>query len=411
MLTIYAVIRFSLQTEVMHKTDTIEAFFEFVRHIFRTKRSSLISLIVLVLSVSLFRLFTATPANLPSPDIVKAAELAKSFEPMMHYSQNSVVQVKDMQETGTAVSDLCESVRLSNFTGAPVIVDELENLSGTLRALSYELTNFFTYIDSDIDTILSTMDWARRELAALPTPSNFVPTVIKRNAQDYLSRTGLLANKSTGVPNAAGKVVSFIFGRTAAETQRATLQLAFTQMLNTFEETVNQEILLTGTLMALFSTAENQFNNVQRIISREFDTQEREKDQALSNLWLRTVGRQRAKLQKFEKNMALLSNVAAHMRANSGMVKEYNSRLLAFKGNLENLRARLLRQLLRGNEESYVSLAEQVRKLEDIWSGLRQTREERRNVYFQQLYGSSASRKIDGARGTKLHEIHDGSGS
>lgn len=82
---------------------------------------------------------------------MKVAGLARSFEPLIHYSQNGVAQIGDLQETGVAVWDLGESVRYSNMTSAPIIARELDNLGESLKTLAVELTRFFANVDGDID--------------------------------------------------------------------------------------------------------------------------------------------------------------------------------------------------------------------------------------------------------------------
>jgi len=92
------------------------------------------------------------PAGLrPVPDLVKVAGVARSFEPLIYYSENGVAQVGDLQATGVAVWDLGESVRSSNMTSAPIIVKELDELSDSLKTLAIELTKFFANVDGDID--------------------------------------------------------------------------------------------------------------------------------------------------------------------------------------------------------------------------------------------------------------------
>lgn len=87
----------------------------------------------------------------PVPDLVKVAGLAKSFEPLIFYSENGIRQISDLQDTGVAVWDLGESVRASNMTSAPIIVKELDGLSDSLSTLAVELTRFFSNVDGDVD--------------------------------------------------------------------------------------------------------------------------------------------------------------------------------------------------------------------------------------------------------------------
>ena len=108
--------------------------------------STLSSLLFVTFLVALCQ---SAPA--PVPDLVKVAGLARSFEPLIFYSENGVRQIGDLQETGVAVWDLGESVRSSNMTSGPIIVKELDDLSDSLRTLAVELTKFFAHVDGDVD--------------------------------------------------------------------------------------------------------------------------------------------------------------------------------------------------------------------------------------------------------------------
>lgn len=104
-----------------------------------------------LLSLFGLRLLLQPPQAGHVPDLVKVAGLAKAFEPFIYYSENGVSQIGDLQETGVAVWDLGESVRLTNMTSAPIIVKELDELSESLKTLSVELTKFFANVDGDVD--------------------------------------------------------------------------------------------------------------------------------------------------------------------------------------------------------------------------------------------------------------------
>lgn len=92
------------------------------------------------------------PASLRTvPDLVKVAGIARSFEPLIYFSENGAHQVTDLQATGVAVWDLAESVRTSNLSSAPLIAQQLDDLSESLKTLAIELTKFFAFVDGDID--------------------------------------------------------------------------------------------------------------------------------------------------------------------------------------------------------------------------------------------------------------------
>lgn len=149
------VIRFAVRAEVQHRTEPIETAILFLRSRFRhqTKSwtSTLTSIALGLLSILTLRSLFA-PSSLPAvPDLVKVAGLARSFEPLIFYSENGVRQIGELQATGVAVWDLGESVRSTNMTSAPMIVKQLDDLSETLKTLAIELTRFFSNVDGDVD--------------------------------------------------------------------------------------------------------------------------------------------------------------------------------------------------------------------------------------------------------------------
>ena len=148
--------RFAVRAEVQQRTEPIEAAVRFLRSTARLVAGSwssfFVSCLVAVLSYAAMRsLFQPASMRRPVPDLVKVAGVARAFEPLIHYSENGVQQVGDLQATGVAVWDLSESVRSSNLTSAPIIVKELDDLSESLKTLAIELTKFFANVDGDID--------------------------------------------------------------------------------------------------------------------------------------------------------------------------------------------------------------------------------------------------------------------
>ena len=144
-----------MRADIQQRTEPIETAIAFVRGKIRMVTDSWASLILAVLvglfSVAAVRSLFVPADQRPVPDLVKVAGIARSFEPLIYYSENGVSQVGDLQATGVAVWDLGESVRSSNMTSAPIIVKSLDELSDSLKTLAIELTKFFANVDGDID--------------------------------------------------------------------------------------------------------------------------------------------------------------------------------------------------------------------------------------------------------------------
>lgn len=117
----------------------------------RSWTSIFTSFIVVCFAAAAIRTLFQPLGQLPVPDLVKVAGLARSFEPLIYYSESGAAQVGDLQATSVAVWDLGESVRNSNMTSAGIIVKELDELSESLKTLAIELTRFFANVDGDID--------------------------------------------------------------------------------------------------------------------------------------------------------------------------------------------------------------------------------------------------------------------
>lgn len=333
----------------------------------------------LLFAITLARALFAEPQGQLQPDLVKVAGLAKSFEPLMYYSENGHNQVVQLGETGVAVWDLGESVRSTNMTSGPIIVRELDELSEQLKSLAQELTRFFASVDGDIDSILIVMEWAQRELTKLssaPPPSHIA--VAFSNVHNLLSRVGVLEDLSTGVPTATGKLITELFGRTRAQHTSSTLHRTFNDFLSVLEEGINNELTASIALFAHFEAIDRQFLNLQRTVIRETDAQEREESELLATLWTRIIGPNSSQLKKFEKNKQLLSSLRERTVQNKHVLVDHNGRLLQLRSNLEILRKKLVSPLVRANESSTLTVEEQISGLEGTYTSLRYTREEQK---------------------------------
>lgn len=150
-------IRFAVRAEMQHRTAPFELVMSFVRAKINTMKkspsSSLLLAFLAMISMMLLRLLFQPQTSGPLPDLIKVAGLAKSFEPLIHYSENGAYHIGDLQETGVAVWDLSESVRSANMTSAAIIVEQLDDLSENLKDLAIEMTKFSANIDGDVDRL------------------------------------------------------------------------------------------------------------------------------------------------------------------------------------------------------------------------------------------------------------------
>ena len=353
---------------------------------------------VALLAISFLRMLTQTPYLPPVPDLVKVAGLAKSFEPLVFYSEHGVRQIGDLQETGVAVWDLGESVRSSNMTSAPLIVNELDGLSESLKGLAIELTKFFSNVDGDIDSILIVMDWAKRELSVLDHyPSTSISCAFA-NVHSLLSSVGLLENRSTGLQTPIGKLFTTLFGTTKSQRTHQTLHRTFNEFLGVLEESINAELTYSTVLFALFENIDRQFLNLQRTVIRESDSQERLESEVLSSMWSRVMGPNQHMLRKYDKNKKLLASVRLKTTQNKSLLVEHNGKLHALKGNLEALRRKLLSPLVSKVDggSRMLGVEEQILGLESTYEHLAGVREKQKARMLEVLYGAGGRRAMLG---------------
>ncbi|KAI9838360.1 MAG: hypothetical protein M1819_005628 [Sarea resinae] len=391
----FGIIRFAVRAEVQHRTEPFEAAFSYVRqkidHVTKSRSSTLLAISVAFLSITILRLLFLPPPPAPVPDLVKVAGLAKSFEPLIFYSENGVQQIGDLQETGVAVWDLGESVRTTNMTSAPLIVRGLDDLSESLKTLSIELTKFFANVDGDIDSILIVMEWAKRELSQVSSlPLTSISSVFD-NVHSILCRVGVFES-SAGTPTTLGKIFTDLFGQSRPQRTKHTLQRTFNEFLAVLEESINTELTYSITLFGLFEAIDRQFLNLQRTVIRESDQQEREEGELLSSLWTRVLGPNAAQLRKYEKNRLLLATVREKTVRNKHLLVDHNGKLLNLKSNLEILRRKLVSPLVRSNDSSTLSVEEQILGLDGTYDHLRGVRERQKGKLMEMLYGAGKKR-------------------
>ncbi|KAL8730299.1 MAG: hypothetical protein Q9166_004182 [cf. Caloplaca sp. 2 TL-2023] len=384
-------IRFAVRAEVQQRTEPIESALSWIRNLVakatQSKKSFSSYTTVILMALVALRFLTHAPPPAPVPDLVKVAGLARSFEPLIFYSEHGVKQIGDLQETGVAVWDLGESVRFVNMTSAPIIVQELDNLSENLKDLASELSRFFTNVDGDIDGILIVMEWAQRELSALDSrPTSSLSTAFT-NIHTLLSKVGLLENQSTGLPTSLGNLFISLFGITHTQRTQQTLHRTFNEFLGVLEESINSELTHSTALFALFESIDRQFLNIQRSVVRETDTQDQLQSEFLSSLWVRLTGPNASQMRKYEKNKALLASVRAKTTQNKSLLVDHNGKLIALKGNLESLRRKLVSPLVRRGDGSTVGVEDQIRGLEGTYEQLKKVRERQKERVMEVLYG------------------------
>ena len=251
------------------------------------------------------------------------------------------------------------------------------------------------------------MDWARRELSqvqhlpTLPLSSAF------DNIHNLLSNAGILEDPLTGQPTRLGALATSLFGHSTPQRTKQTLQRTFNEFLTVLEDAVASELQHSLALFALFEAIDHQFLNLARTVIREASLQDEAHTDLLSSLWTRILGPNASAVAKYERNRQLLLNVREKTVRNKGVLVEHNHRLLALKAKLENLRRKLVSPLVRSVNSSTLTLADQIRGLEDAGSHLEDVRVQQKSKLFQTLYGGGSG---SGSGGARLPAVEAGGG-
>lgn len=140
---------------MQHRTEPFERAFAWFSDKFdsitRSKSSTLSAVFGVLIFAVIIKAVFQSPTPLPAPDILRAVHVAKTFEPLIYYSESGLQQVSELQDTGVAVWDLGESLRNSGLPSSTLIAQMLDDLSENLKTLALEMTRFFSHVDGDID--------------------------------------------------------------------------------------------------------------------------------------------------------------------------------------------------------------------------------------------------------------------
>ncbi|ODA79902.1 hypothetical protein RJ55_05499 [Drechmeria coniospora] len=403
-------IRFAVRAEVLQRTKPIEHAITFLQKRYRALTSSwstiLTTFLVALLSISTAKMLSKPAATRPVGDLVKIAGLARSFEPLIYFSEPAVAHVKELQSTSIAIWDLGESVRISGMADADTIVQNLDAISETMKKLVLDLTRFHTHVDGDIDAILDIMDWAKMHLNRLNIrgPTSHLSHAYD-NIHNLLTDAQILEDAS-GTPTRLGRVATAVFGMSNPQREQRMIQRLFTAFLSTIEEAIQDELEHSVSLFALFDDIDNHFLKLARHVAHESSTQDEFHAELLSGLWARILGTRAAELRKFERNRALLHDVRSKTVRNKGTLVSHHGKLLTLKASLESLRGKLASQLVRGLNSSTLTLDDQIRGISGVRDYLADIRREQKSKVMETLYSIDRSKKY-----ARVPEIEPGATS
>ncbi|KAI8935160.1 hypothetical protein NX059_007753 [Plenodomus lindquistii] len=375
--------RLAFRGETLFRTapieDTISTFAGITRVLTRSKVNVICTVGMLFLSWLLVHPWTATLI----PDVANVANMARQFEPLLYASEAVIPRSRELGEASVAVQDLGESVRASNMSATSVIVDQLDDLGLSLRTLSDKIRSFFTNVDGDMDSILYTMDWTRRELESIQGPKFGILDTVIGNIHVGLSKAGLL--ESSGTPTTMGRVVSTVLGHTTQERSRATLQRTFDHLLGLLEENIQNEVTHANTLFALFESVDLQFQNLHRAVAREEDSLSNQQDEFLASMW-RTLIPNKSRLLKYEKNLKLLKDVRTHTLSNKVELRDHVAIIKSVQDQLDKARKNLVSPLIRRAQSNSFGVERQLVDVVSTYAFLKGVREEQKKKVLAKMW-------------------------
>ncbi|KAF2689952.1 hypothetical protein K458DRAFT_290107 [Lentithecium fluviatile CBS 122367] len=323
------------------------------------------------------------------PDVANVANMAKQFEPLMYASENVIPRSRELAEASIAVQDLGESVRATNMSASTVIIDQLDDLGDSLKVLSEKITSFFTNVDGDMDSVLITMEWAKRELQSIQDPKIGMLDRAIGNIHGGLSKIGLL--ERNGEATTLGRVVNDVLGHTTQQRSKATLQRTFDYLLSTLEENIANELSRADVLFQLFESVDRQFHNLHRSVAKEEDSLATRKDEFLASMWRNTITN-KMKIKKYEKNLKLLKDVRASTLANKSELKSNIQIIHSVKDQLDKARKNLISPLIRRAQSNSFGLEQQLNDLSGTYGFLKGLRETQKHKVLQQLWAEPKKR-------------------
>ncbi|PVI05134.1 hypothetical protein DM02DRAFT_127567 [Periconia macrospinosa] len=398
-------VRFAVRGETLFRTAPIEEIMATISRGINILTRSKLNIVITTVSILFAWVLVQPWSTSLIPDVANVANMAKQFEPLMYASESVIPRSRELAEASIAVQDLGESVRATNMSASTVIIDQLDDLGDSLKVLSEKITSFFTNVDGDMDSILITMEWAKRELQSIQGPNVGMWDHVISNIHGGLGKIGVL-EKANGELTVVGGVLNDMLGHTVQQRSKTTLQRTFDYLLTTLEENIANELSRADVLFQLFESVDRQFANLHRSVAKEEDSLSNKKDEFLASMWRTTIPN-KLKIKKYEKNLRLLKDVRASTLTNKMELKDHILVIYQVKEQLDKARKNLISPLIRRAQSNSFGLDQQLSDLSGTYGFLKGIRDTQKHKVLKELYASEPRRHstITTGRGEDEDEV------
>ncbi|KAI9747193.1 MAG: hypothetical protein M1815_004506 [Lichina confinis] len=233
------------------------------------------------------------------------------------------------------------------------------------------------------------MDWASRELRQVSDRPTGTLTNGFGNIHGALCRIGVLQN-AAGDPTALGSLSTVLFGRSYEQRTQRTLLFTFHHFVDMLEYIIDKELKALAGFEWRFDQLDTLFGMVREMVTGQTELKAQEEGELLASLWKNILGSRAEKdyvRRLYKKNHDLLLDVRRQTLGNRRVLVQHGSELLTVKVNLETLRDALVKPLVRSNDSSTLTIAEQVLGIDSYTRPLRAARERQRDIVYAVLSG------------------------
>ncbi|KAH8813313.1 hypothetical protein F5884DRAFT_899477 [Xylogone sp. PMI_703] len=251
----------------------------------------------------------------PPVEFEQLMEVQSKFEEVLEESAGGVSLPLDMKRGEASIRDLRQLVRYSTLRSKGELVLEFDGFIDTARAASYDLQKFNSHVGRAVDSVIATTRWTTRVLDGI---------------NEREASRGLISSFSDKIL-APFQPLKFT---------ESILLDQYIQHTRIVEEEINKLISEAQALLMILNNLEDRLDIIHGVATREDLHSRAMRDEILSDLWT-MVGGNRHKLDKMDRQLALLHQVAHYRKTAYAHVSGTLIRLQAIGADLEDLRERV----------------------------------------------------------------------